>query len=145
MSRSDRKWCCRAFLCGAALSLLWGGITWLLRLDRVFSNETQQRLFEMSLPARLLFLCVLSPVLEEILFRGALFSLLCRKLPRRAAAVTVSVLFALWHGNVIQMLYAFPMGMVLQYFLERGRALKVPIACHIGANLTAVTVQAMLG
>ena len=144
LSRSERIWCSRAFLCGAALSLLWGGITWLLRLDQVFSNEAQQKLFDMSLPARLLFLCVLSPVLEELIFRGALFSLLSRKLPRRASAVVVSVLFALWHGNVIQILYAFPMGMVLQYFLEKGRSLKAPAACHIGANLTAVTVEALL-
>ena len=85
-----------------------------------------------------------SPILEEVLFRGLLFGLLRRVLPDRISVLITSALFALWHGNILQMLYAFPMGLLFQYLLRRDRLLASPVCCHCGANLTAIVVRAVI-
>ena len=134
----------RALLLGAVLSLAWGAVSGVLHLDRVFSNQAQERLFSESLPVQIALYGFVSPVLEELLFRGLLYTMLRKLLPDRISAVITAVLFALWHGNMIQILYAFPMGLLFQYLLKKDGTLISPVCCHIGSNLTAVIVQAFL-
>lgn len=138
------RWCLGAFITGACLSLLWGGASWLLKPDRFFSNEAQERLFSIAVPVQIILYGIVSPVVEEILFRGALFHVLQKILPWGAAAIITSAVFAVFHGNVIQMLYAFPMGMVFQLFLKKSGSLMAPAACHAGSNITSVIVMAMV-
>ena len=45
---------------------------------------------------------------------------------------------------MIQMLYAFPMGLVLQTFLYMEGGLEAPILLHICANLTSVLTEYIL-
>jgi len=129
-------------LLGAALSLLWGGAVHLLHLDRIFPDRSRD-LFDIPLTAQTAFYCVLSPVLEECVFRGLLFSLLRKVLPWKTSACMASAAFALWHGNMLQILFAFPMGLLFQYLLKRDRTLLSPICCHAGANLAAVAAAAL--
>ena len=144
MKNTECKHLIRIFLLGALLSLAWGGLTYLLHLDRIFPDRVQERLFSVSLPAQFALYGFLSPVLEECLFRGFLFFLLRRFLSERVSAILTAAIFALWHWNMIQILYAFPMGLLFQYLLRRDGSLKSPICCHIGANLAAISAQALL-
>ena len=56
----------------------------------------------------------------------------------------ICLAFALYHGNPLQFLYAFPMGLVMQYFLEKGGSLACPAACHMAANLTSILAESIL-
>ena len=134
----------QVFLLGAVLSLAWGAVTGVLHLDRVFPNQGQEAMFAVRLSAQIALYGIGSPILEEVLFRGLLFGLLRRVLPDRISAVITSALFALWHGNILQILYAFPMGMLFQYLKEKDRTLISPVCCHSGANLAAVIVEAAI-
>lgn len=61
-----------------------------------------------------LYICVLAPISEEILFRG----LLLRELEpygKRFAVLASSFLFGIFHGNLVQTPYAFLAGLVLGY------------------------------
>lgn len=144
MDRTGWKWCLRGFAAGAALSLLWGAASWLLKLDQVFSNEAQERLFSIALPGQIILFGIVSPVLEEVLFRGVMFSVLRKIFPWSVSAIITSAAFAAFHGNVIQMLYAFPMGMVFQLFLKKSGGLMAPAACHAGSNMASVVVMALI-
>lgn len=135
----------RAFGIGAAMALGWGMLSHILGLENLFSNAAQVQMFSLPLPIQLILYVAVSPVAEEFLFRRLLFDLMCRIMRRKTAAVIVSVLFALWHGNVIQMLYAFPAGLILQHLRERSGRVAEPVICHMGANLTAILVQAVIG
>ncbi len=55
-----------------------------------------------------------APIVEELLFRGAILQ---RMLPcgKRFAIVFSSLLFGLFHGNIIQIPFAFLVGLILAY------------------------------
>jgi membrane protease YdiL (CAAX protease family) len=144
MNRTDLKKYIQVFLLGAVLSLAWGTVTGLLHLEKVFPNQGQEAMFAVRLPAQIALYGVGSPILEEVLFRGLLFGLIRRILPDRISAVITSALFALWHGNVLQMLYAFPAGLILQKLRSRSGRMEAPILCHIGANLTAILISSFM-
>ena len=132
----------RIFLLGAALSLVWGAVSWLLHLDRIFPDVASERLFSVSLPKQIILYGFVSPFVEELVFRQLLFFLLRKVFSPELSAVITSAAFALWHGNMIQILYAFPMGMLFQYLKEKDKTLISPVCCHSGANLAAVIVEA---
>ena len=82
---ADRTaWICLAFVCGAALSLLWGGCSTFFRLSDFFSDNAQERLFSASLPLQILGPGLLAPVCEELLFRGLMFRIWTREFSRRS-------------------------------------------------------------
>ncbi len=130
-----------AGLCGAVLSVGYGRITDALHLTDVFSNHTQEMLFSASLPIQTAVLGFLAPVCEELLFRGIVFGNMMKFLPEAAAVLGTSALFALCHGNPIQIFYAFPMALVLQLFYHLEKGMEAPVAMHICANLTSVLVE----
>lgn len=134
-----------AFLTGALMAAAWGILSTSLGLEKLFPSQAQEEMLSRSLPVQLALYGVVSPVGEEILFRWLLYGLLGRFLPCRAAAVATAALFALWHGNVLQMLYAFPAGLLLQALRIRSGGLLEPVSCHVGANLTAILVTAIAG
>ena len=61
-----------------------------------------------------LYASVLGPISEELLFRGVLLRLL-RPYGKQAAILISAVLFGLFHGNLIQIPFAFLVGLVLGY------------------------------
>lgn len=140
----NRRWIhyLKLLFLGAVLSFAWGVFSTVLHLDRYFSDEALRSLFSISFPEQIVLYGFVSPVVEEVLFRQLLYTLLKKVLPSRTSAIIASAVFALWHGNVIQALYAFPMGLLFQYLLDRDKTLISPVCCHCGANLAAVFAQA---
>lgn len=61
-----------------------------------------------------LYISLLGPVAEELLFRGLLLRLL-RPYGKQAAILVSALLFGLFHGNIIQIPFAFLVGLVLGY------------------------------
>lgn len=137
-------WLLAAGTAGAALSLLYGWLTSKLHLSEYFTNDVQQHFYSVPLWQQLIVLCMLTPVCEELLFRGLVFGSMRRKISGWKAAVFTSVLFSVLHGSPIQMLYAFPMGLVLQVFLHMEGGLEAPILLHICANLASVLTEYIL-
>ena len=134
----------RAVLIGAAMSLIWGAVSGVLHLERLFPDSVSGKVFAQPLTVQIALYGLISPLLEEMLFRWFLFNLTCKVLPERFAAFAVSALFALWHGNVIQMLYAFPAGLILQALRTQSGRMEEPVLCHMSANLTAIAVSAFV-
>lgn len=61
-----------------------------------------------------LYISILGPISEELLFRGVLLRLL-RPRGKQAAIVLSAIAFGLFHGNLIQIPFAFLVGLVLGY------------------------------
>jgi hypothetical protein len=74
-------------------------------------------------------LCVASPVVEELLFRGAVQHLL-RPCGAQYAVVGQALLFAALHGTAAQVAYALPMGLLLGYSARRSGSLWPGIVLH---------------
>lgn len=94
---------------------------------------------------RFIGLGILVPVAEELIFRGLLYARIRRTLPVWASVLTASVIFALYHGNMIQILFAFPMAIILTLLYEKGKWISYPILFHMGVNLTTVVLGALAG
>ncbi len=87
----------------------------------------------------LLFLSyvVLGPIAEELAFRCCVFRRLRTHMSLYPAILLSSVLFGLWHGNVIQFLYASVLGLMLAWGYEKSGRISVCLTAHICANLCA--------
>lgn len=55
-----------------------------------------------------------APIVEELVFRGAIMRGL-QPFGKRFAILTSAILFGLFHGNIVQSPYAFVMGLILGY------------------------------
>ncbi len=130
---------------GAALSLTWGMLSSLLHLEKIFPDTVQRQMFEIPFMLQLLLYGLVSPVTEELFFRKLFFDFVRRYVPEYPSMFITAGLFALWHGNLFQMLYAFPMGLLLQFLRKKSGKMKAPILCHMGSNLAAVLVETYFG
>ena len=126
---------------GGVLNLLWSGILQQLRIQDHFSNAVQEQLFAGQAMVQLLGLGMLVPLAEELIFRGLIYTRIRKRIPAGAAIFFSALLFALFHGNVIQMIFAFPLALILAGLYERSGWFACPLAFHMGANLTAVVLN----
>ena len=89
--------------------------------------------------ATVLFVVILAPILEEVMFRG----ILCKKLMilgEGYAIVIPSVFFALCHGNFFQLFYAFTLGCFFSFIYVRTGKLRYSILYHMAINLLGSVV-----
>ena len=83
---------------------------------------------------------LISPIAEEIVFRGLIFNRMRRYYPTLAAIVVSGVLFGAYHGNLVQGIYGGCMGILLAYTYERMQSFLIPCLFHAAANLTVYTL-----
>lgn len=88
-----------------------------------------------------LYICILGPVTEELLFRGFALKNLSR-VSQRFGILMTALLFALTHENLTQFLFAFPLGILLAYITIRHDSLTPAIITHICVNTAAMLTEA---
>jgi membrane protease YdiL (CAAX protease family) len=80
----------------------------------------------------------LAPVVEEIIFRGHMLNTLLEHLPEKTAVLVSSIIFALLHGSIIWILYAFLLGQILAKTSMKEDNIAYGVLLHIGFNATSV-------
>lgn len=132
---------------GILLALACAGLFYLILdkgLDPVFerifpaSEESYQQVLQsLSLAPVISFLqvCVLAPIIEEILMRGFLLGGLSLNYGKTAALLISAFLFALLHFNMVQTLSAFICGIVLGLLYLHTGSIFCCILAHMGYNL----------
>ena len=81
---------------------------------------------------------ILTPILEELVFRGIVYGKL-RSIMNMPVAIAISaLLFAIIHFNVVQFVYAFFVGALLAIFIELTHDILSAIIGHMVANIFAV-------
>ncbi|MGH4117732.1 CPBP family intramembrane glutamic endopeptidase [Clostridium sp.] len=75
------------------------------------------------------------PIFEEILFRGLIYNELKTHLNIILAIIIQGVIFAAAHGNMLQGIYTFIMGVVLAIIYNKTRSIIAPMLFHIMYNL----------
>ena len=118
------------------------------------SVESEIELTKLDYDKTLVIAVLLAPLVEESIFRGALFGTIRPKSAFLAYAVT-AVLFAVYHlwpyfiadFNWLDLLYLFqyiPVGLILAWCYERSGTIWTPMLVHALINLVAVKVQVTL-
>ena len=118
---------------------LYAALMWILSISGAAGHFSgYENLVNMirNVPDIIYIICViiLSPICEEVLFRGVLYSYLKKHMKMSYAIILQSILFALSHGNLLQGIYAFVMGIIFALILEYNRNLCSAFLCHITFN-----------
>ncbi len=85
----------------------------------------------------ILYVCILGPITEEILCRGAILRI-SSPVGRVCAIILSSVLFGYMHGNYTQMINAAILGLLLSYVAIKSESIVVPCIMHIVNNSISV-------
>ncbi len=86
-----------------------------------------------------IWMVLIAPVYEEILFRGGLLGTL-KKHGNWFAVIVSGILFGLAHLNIAQMLYATALGILLGMMYVRSGSVVPCIIAHIAINFLGITI-----
>lgn len=94
---------------------------------------------EESLPLRILSTAVITPIVEEMVFRGFGMTRLKAVMGRIPAIIVSALIFGMFHfsfnvGSLISVCYAFLLGLILAYSFDRYDSIIPGICCHMGFN-----------
>lgn len=145
------------FLAGAAIGIALNNLLILSGLEDVSPGYQQvnQQLFSGGIYFELLGACLLTPFLEELLYRGVVYGRLCdlvildneektsrgkkrERYGRVTAMLLSALLFGVIHMNLVQFIYAGILGILLAWFMEKTGHFYGAFLAHMGANLMAV-------
>ena len=88
-----------------------------------------------------LVICILAPLVEELVFRGAILRALLQGCRNHWVAIAISALiFAVVHANPVQMPHAFMMGLLLGWMYYRTHSVIPGILVHWVNNTMAYVV-----
>ncbi len=97
--------------------------------------QVADKQFALPLWTGILLYGMVSPLTEEIVFRGIVYNRFYRQFGKMAAIIGSSLLFGIYHGNVVQAVYGFLLGMIMAIFYERYGSFIVPVLLHSVANI----------
>ena len=92
--------------------------------------------------AMVTIVCILAPILEEMLFRGIVLRGFLEHYPRRQAILWSAVMFGAAHLNIYQFVTGLVAGCLLGWLYERTRSLIPGIALHAAFNSGAMVMSA---
>lgn len=84
---------------------------------------------------------LLIPIMEEVLFRGYIFSRLEKAMPSIVAALISSAVFGICHGGLVWAIWAFLLGMFICVVRIKSRSIVPGIIIHIIMNTYAMVVS----
>ena len=87
-----------------------------------------------------IYLMVLAPVLEELVFRGLVLKYARQGVGFWTAIILQAILFAGVHGNPLQSLFTFVMGLLIGYLVLKSDTMLMGIIVHIAFNVSSLFV-----
>ena len=133
--------CVAAFFTGFGAFLVAGIVISLLNALPAFQQAEQSYMEEVEalmsggpLLFELLYVCLVGPLLEEILCRGLVQGTLRRSFSDRGTIFLSGLCFALIHGNLYQFSYTLPLGILLAYLAMRFDSILPCVFLHVAFN-----------
>lgn len=101
-------------------------------------EQVSEALFSPGLAVQIICLCFLVPIAEELVFRGIVYRRIRWESRASVAVFYSAAIFAVLHGNLIQGIFGFLMGILFGYLREKFGSVLAPVMAHIVANLLTV-------
>ena len=112
-------------------NLLTNGIE--LIFDRSLTNPVESTTYGESFLVNLIFVAILAPIIEELVFR----KLICDRLLPLGEGYAIflsAAIFGLVHGNLFQFFYAFLVGMLFSYIYVKTGRVRYSLIYHMLTN-----------
>lgn len=87
-----------------------------------------------------LLVVFIAPVSEELIFRGVILRMANRSITFLGANILQAMLFGIYHGNLVQGVYAALIGFLLGYIYYKYRSIVAPILLHMLINSSAYLI-----
>ncbi len=84
---------------------------------------------------------IVAPIVEEIAFRGIIFSRFQKGMPIILATILQAVLFGIMHGQILWIIFAGFMGLVMGFVAYRYDSIAPTLAIHIANNAFTFVLQ----
>ena len=88
---------------------------------------------------------IIVPIMEEVLFRGLVYNRLKAYNNEWWSMILAAGIFAVYHGNPLQILFAFPMGLLILAVYEKEETLLAPVVLHMAVNVSSILFTAAGG
>jgi membrane protease YdiL (CAAX protease family) len=108
-------------------------------LDSVNAVSTEDNYFWL-----IFGICLVTPIVEELIFRGVIQGELRKAMPEWAAIIIQAVVFAVYHLQPIQSSYVLLPGLLLGFAYASSRSIWVPIIMHCVFNFLGGVLPALL-
>jgi membrane protease YdiL (CAAX protease family) len=100
-------------------------------------SATMQSLTSGNMFVVLLLMTVVAPISEELIFRGVILHMANRYIAFIGANVLQAVFFGIYHGNIVQGIYAALLGFLLGVIYRKFKSIVAPIVLHILINISS--------
>ena len=123
-----------------AISFLMNLIPFPEKLVESYENSINQVLGEVGIITWIAAV-IMAPIVEELTFRGFMYTRLKQGMPKWIAIIVSSLAFGIVHGNVIQGIYTFVFGLSLVWIYERTKSIWSCILFHMSFNLVGAVMS----
>ena len=103
-------------------------------------TQTAEHQYSVIFPFGLFLYGIISPLAEEVVFRGIIYNRMKKHMPVIVSMIFSSFLFGIYHGNMVQTLYGFCMGMLIAYTYEKFDNFFYAFLFHAAANIAVYTI-----
>ena len=84
---------------------------------------------------------IIAPAAEEMIFRWLIYLRLRDWLKMPVAAVISGLIFGIYHGNIVQGIYASILGTAFAWILEMSGNIYSSMLLHMGANIWSLLIS----
>ena len=102
--------------------------------------QTAEHQYSVIFPFGLFLYGIVSPLAEEVVFRGIIYNRMKKHMPVIVSMILSSFLFGMYHGNMVQALYGFCMGMLIAYTYEKFGNFFYAFLFHAAANIAVYSI-----
>ncbi len=108
-------------------------------------EQVAEKQFALPIWAGIILYGIVSPLAEEIVFRGIVYNRMHRQYGKWIAIIGSALLFGVYHGNAVQALYGFILGVLIAVLYEKYGSFAVPVILHSAANVFVYVVTSITG
>ncbi len=144
LEKLDKRMVLPCIIMGWSFSLLVSSVLNVISLPQELVQsyaESSQGIVEGNYFVRILATVVLIPMVEEVIFRGLIYTRLRKAMNVPVAILVSSLVFGVMHGHILWISYTFIGGILFAVVMEKTKSLKASILLHMALN----SVSAVIG
>ena len=130
---------------GITSSLAFNSLAGMIQIQSPRYEKVEAIQYSVPIWLGLILYGIISPFVEEIVFRGLTYNRMRRFFGIPLSVIVTALLFAGFHGNLAQFLYALCMGVLLALCYEWVKSFAAPLVFHMAANIVVFVVSSLMG
>lgn len=107
----------------------------------IFKVNSINEVVEMNMIFLILSSVIVGPLVEELIFRNILINKLLFFNNKIVAIILASFIFAIMHSGIINIIYTFILGIILNTVYIKGKNLLYPLIIHSSANFVVLFLE----